>query len=237
MRVIFPDKHQKPHLFSKIFSKIPFVLLFFSCTAPIASYILKKIFHAPGLLELFSLSKDGINSHRIWQFFTYPLISSDSINLTIDASFELSQRLLLRNTLVCIFLQKVSRHFIQKLGTTSFLVFLGIQIPCVGAAVWSLMKLTGAESAFFGAECILCALATVSVFLDPEKRFYLRPFPFYISRKWGFLVILGIFLLSLIACRAFFFFGGAVLSVLLSILFCQAERLPNPYTISDSFSF
>ncbi|WP_213357513.1 hypothetical protein [Chlamydiifrater phoenicopteri] len=237
MRVIFPNKQQGSHFFSKIFSRVPLALLLFSCTAPIASYILKKIFHTSGLLELFSLSKNSIDSHRIWQFFTYPLICSDSINLSVDASLELSQRLLLRNTLVCILLQKISRHFIQKLGTTSFLVFLGIQIPCVGAAVWSLMKLTGSNSAFFGAECILCALATVSVFLDPEKRFYLRPFPFYISRKWGFLIVLGVFFLSLIACKAFFFLGGAILSVLLSILFCQGEKLPNPYATFNSFSF
>ncbi|WP_100934138.1 hypothetical protein [Candidatus Chlamydia corallus] len=235
MRVIFPDKHNKLPNLSKLLKKLPSVILVTSCIAPFLSYIINKIFGISGLLEALALSVKGIQKHHFWQFFTYPLVTADSLCLHKDQSFEITQRLLLRNVLDFFLFYKAIHHVIRKLGAFSVLVLISGEVLITGAVLWGFMALIHSSHAFFGPESLICGVLTVQIFLDPEKRFTIGATPLSVSRKWGFVFILGFYCCILIFSGAFFLFLGSMLAIMLSILFCKKEKIPNPYITSLRF--
>ncbi|SPN74108.1 hypothetical protein C10C_0975 [Chlamydia serpentis] len=235
MRVIFPDKHSKFPALSKILKKLPSIVLLTSCIAPFLSYIINKIFGGPNLLEILALSIKGIQKHYFWQFFTYPLITADSLSLDKNQSFEITQRLLLRNIIDFLAFYKGIHHVIRKLGALSVLILISSQILIIGAILWSFMVLIHSSQSFFGPESLICGILIVQIFLDPEKRFTIGPTPLSVSRKWGFVFILGFYYCILIFSGAFLLLIASMLSILLGMLFCKKEKIPNPYITSLRF--
>ncbi|AAD19140.1 hypothetical protein CpB1041 [Chlamydia pneumoniae TW-183] len=235
MRVIFPDKHNNFPNLSKLLKKLPSVILVTSCIAPFFSYIINKFFGIPGLLEILALSVKGIQKHHFWQFLTYPLITADSLSLNKDQSFEITQRLLLRNVLDFFLFYKAIQHLIRKLGAFSVLVVISGQALIIGAVLWGFMALIHSSQSFFGPESIICGVLTVQIFLDPEKRFTIGPTPLSVSIKWGFLFVLGFYCCILIFSGAFLLLLASMLAIVLAILFCKKEKIPNPYTTSLRF--
>ncbi|ANH78792.1 hypothetical protein [Candidatus Chlamydia sanziniae] len=232
MRVIFPDKHNKLPFLRRVLKQLPFLIFVTSCSAPFIAYMMNKFFCIPGVLETLALSVKGIQKHYFWQFITYPLITADSLSLHQEQSWEITQRLLIRNTLDFLFFYKATNHVMRKLGAFSLLTLIVGQILIIGTVLWGLMKLFHSTQVFFGPESLICALVLVHVFLDAEKRIQLGPTPLTFAKKWGFLLILGFYFCILIFSGAYFIFLATILSLVLSIFFCKKEKIPNPYITS-----
>ncbi|EPP37591.1 hypothetical protein BOKEGFJH_00519 [Chlamydia avium] len=231
MRVIFPDKQDKNPLLTRVLKQLPSFILITSCVSPFVSYVLKKIFGIPSILETLALSTEGIRQHKFWQLITYPLITSDSLRIYNDRCMEITQRLLIRNVLCFIFLYKATQHIIRKLGSTTFLFLLVGQTLLTGITTWILLKLFHSSHALFGPECLISFLLLIWVFLDPEKRLALPTLPVTLSRKWAFVVLSIFYFFILILSGAFPLFFGSIFSMFLGILFCFKEKIPNPYRI------
>ncbi|AGW38206.1 hypothetical protein [Chlamydia pecorum] len=235
MRVIFPDKHNQPSSFCRLLKRLPLCIFISSCVSPVFSYILHKIFRTQGVLEIFALSSQGVQKGYLWQFLTYPFFTADSLCIHKEQCFEITQRFLIRNTLDFLFFYKATDFIIRKLGVWSFLTLVSIQIPSIGFLIWCCMKLFGTPQAFFGPESLICSTMLVWIFLDPEKRLGLGPIPLTISRKWGFLILLGFYFCILIFSGSPLIFLGSILSLGLAWFFCKKEKIPNPYTASLRF--
>lgn len=228
MRIIFPDRDDSPRL-GYWLRRLPALVLMTSCSAPLISYIIKKLFALPSLIEFFSLSTAGVQSHQFWQFFTYPLITSDSLTINQWESLEITQRLLIRNTIDFVFFRQATDHLVRKLGARNFLILLVVQVLVTGLVVCGLLWSLRSSQSLLGPESLLCSLLLVWVFLDPERRLSIPVVPLTIARKWGFLFLMAFYFLILAATGAFALFLGSVVSVIISILFCKKEHIPNPY--------
>ncbi|WP_348662992.1 hypothetical protein [Chlamydia vaughanii] len=235
MRVIFPDKQNKNPLITRVLKQLPSFILVTSCVSPLISYVLKKMFGLPGILETLALSTEGIHKHKFWQFLTYPLITADSLCIHKEKCMEITQRLLIRNVLGFTFFYKATNHLIRKLGSLTFLILISAQILFTGVVIWALLKLFHSSQALFGPECLITSLVLIWVFLDPEQRLGLHPLPITISRKWGFAALIIFYFFILIFSGAFAMFFGSILSMAIGVLFCYKEKIPNPYRISRMF--
>lgn len=231
MRVIFPDKQDKSPLLTRVLKQLPLVILITSCLSPFISYILKKIFAVPGILETLALSTEGIQKHQFWQWVTYPLVTADSLRIHSDRCLEITQRLLIRNVLCFIFLYQATYQMIRKLGSSTFLFLVVTQTLLTGIATWAILKLFHSSHALFGPECLISFLLLIWVFLDPEKRLVFPTLPITISRKWAFAILSFFYFFILILSGAFPLLFGSIFSMLLGIMFCYKEKIPNPYRI------
>lgn len=231
MRVIFPDKHDKSPRLTRVLKQLPSFILITSCISPLISYVLKKIFGVPGILETLALSAEGMHKHKFWQLITYPLVTADSLRIYNDRCLEITQRLLIRNVLCFAFLYKSTHHIIRKLGSTTFFFLVVGQTLLTGIATWGLLKLFHSSHALFGPECLISFLLLIWVFLDPEQRLVLPTLPITISRKWAFAILSIFYFLILIFSGAFPLLFGSIFSMLLGVIFCYKEKIPNPYRI------
>ncbi|MBQ8498507.1 hypothetical protein [Chlamydia sp.] len=229
MRVIFPDKYKHTPFLGRALQQLPLLVLATSCSAPFISFFLQKFFQMRGPVEWLALSVEGINQHYFWQWLTYPLVTADTLKLGDVGSLEITQRLLMRNTLDFILFYKATDTIIRKLGAGRFVFLLTAEVGVIGLTVWAFLWLIDSPQAFFGPESLICALLVVRVFLDPEKRLTLPLFPISLSRKWSFVLLLNFYFLILIIVGAYAALIGSVLSMALSILFCHKENIPNPY--------
>ncbi len=230
MRIIFPDKYRNSKL-GHVLEKIPLIVFLTSCLAPIFSYLASRLFGFPTLIEYLSLSVSGIQKHRFWQFLTYPFVTADTLCIYKEQCVEVSQRLLIRNTLCFIFFYKSTKNIIAKLGPYNFLFFSLAQTLSNGLFIWILFKLCGSSQALFGPECLICSLILISVFLDPEKRTQLGPLPLTVANKWIFLVLLAFYCFLLTVAGAVALLLGSIFSMALAVAFCRKEKIPNPYQI------
>ncbi|EPJ25626.1 hypothetical protein CP09DC78_0141 [Chlamydia psittaci 09DC78] len=235
MRVIFPDKHNKNPFLTQVLRQLPSFILITSCISPLLSYLMKRLFGIPGIIETLALSTAGIHKHNFWQFITYPLITADSLCIHKEGCMDITQRLLVRNVLGFTFFYKATNHIIRKLGSITFLILVTSQVLITGVAVWACLKLFHSSQALFGPECLISTLLLIWVFLDPEKRLGLHPFPITLSRKWGFVVLAAFYFLMLLFSGAFALFFGSIFSLMLGVLFCYKEKIPNPYRTSRIF--
>ncbi|EPP34605.1 hypothetical protein CP10139811_0473 [Chlamydia ibidis] len=232
MRIIFPDKHKKTPFFGRLLKRVPLFVLIISCTAPFVSYVMKKVFGCPGVIETLALSTKGVCEHKFWQFLTYPLVTSDCLSISNERCLEVTQRLLIRNCLDFVLFYKATDHIVRKLGSLPYLALISSQILITGTIVWAALHLLHSSQAFFGPECLIATLVLVWVFLDPEKRLAMYPLPTSLSRKWGFIGLLGFYFFILLVSGAFAVFLGSVISILIGIIFCHKEKIPNPYRLS-----
>ena len=229
MRVIFPDKYTKTPFLGRALKRLPLLVLATSCSAPFIAFFLQYFFQMQGPIEWLALSVKGISQHHFWQWVTYPLVTADTLNLNNSQSLEITQRLLMRNTLDFILFYKATDAIIRKIGMSRFVFLLTTQVGVVGMSIWAFLWLIGSSQAFFGPESLICALLIVRVFLDPEKRLTLPFFPISLSRKWSLVLLLHFYFLILILSGAYAALLGSVLSMALAVFFCYQENLPNPY--------
>ncbi|BAE81028.1 conserved hypothetical protein [Chlamydia felis Fe/C-56] len=235
MRVIFPDKHNKSPLLTQLLKQLPSFILITSCISPMISYLMKKMFGLPGIIEVLALSTAGIHKHKFWQFITYPLVTADSLCIHKEGCMDITQRLLIRNVLGFIFFYKATNHIIRKLGSITFLILIVTQTLLTGVVIWACLKLLHSSQVLFGPECLISMLMLIWVFLDPEQRLTLTPLPVTLSRKWGFVILAAIYFFILLFLGAFAIFFGSLLSIIFGVLFCYKEKIPNPYRISRMF--
>ncbi|WP_201456262.1 hypothetical protein [Chlamydia sp. 17-3921] len=235
MRIIFPDKRNQPLFLCRILKQFPLFIFISSCVSPILSYTLHKLLGAPKILEILALSSQGIRKCYLWQFVTYPFLTADSLCIYKEQCFEVTQRFLIRNTLDFILFYKAADQLIRKLGAWNFLKIISVQILCTGVVIWGFMLLFGNTQAFFGPESLICTVLLIRVFLDPEKRLGFGSTILTLSRKWGFLLLLGFYFCILIFSGSYLIFFGSIFSLALALLFCKKEKIPNPYTSSLRF--
>lgn len=236
MRVVFPDKHERSVLSSILKKYLPLTFLFSSCCLPVLSFLLKYILLASkGLLEWLALSKTTISQGHIWQMFTYPFVASNDFSLTSPASLEITHRFLLHNGVCFLLLRFLLERVTNKLGAKRIAAFCILQIGIIGAIIWSIITLTASTEYFWGIESLLCSLATVHIFLDPDYHLFLPIVPISLPRKWFYPIVIGaIFCVSLYQ-HMFLQLAGMTSSVVLAALFCHQTQLPNPYLRSFMF--
>lgn len=233
MRVIFPDKNENPGMLSRLVKKIPLFILFLTCLSPLISFVMRKIFKMPGILELCALSLRGINLQRYWQFFTYPFVASETLSLGKKASFEITQRFLIRNIVVYLLFSQALDFCVKKFGTLKCLFLMLIQILFTGTFVWALMRFFLSSEAFLGPECLLYTFGTIQTFVDPKKHVQIPIIPIAIPRKWFYMVLSILINIVLLIIRAYTVLAAIIFSTFISIIFCYIEKIPNPFKMEQ----
>lgn len=229
MRIIFPDNRDKCPVLETIVKKFPYFVLVTSCLAPFISFFILYIFNKPGIIETFALSIKGIQQHKFWQFITYPLVTANSWCLHEPSCMEISQRLLIRNIFGFIFFYQSTEQILRKLGALSIFIFYCSQILITGALTLFVLWVIDSPKPLLGPESLVCASLLVWVFLDPEKRLSLAFFPISIPRKWGFVILLGLYFFMLMLTGASSTFFCSLFSLCLAAYFCYIKHIPNPY--------